>query len=127
MIKKLITLFKLGRKVAKSDILNIASKFKKPPVSITILFQLLSISFSKDANSLENVISFLLKILLIIIFIFIGTSALLYKFAQINILLFKFLIDGSSLIFSDNKSSTDKVGLLRFNLLIISKFQNLTF
>ena len=47
MIKKLITLFKLGRKVAKSDILNIASKFKKPPLAITILFQLLSISFSK--------------------------------------------------------------------------------
>ena len=47
MIKKLITLFKLGRKVAKSDILNIASKFKKPPLAVTILFQLLSISFSK--------------------------------------------------------------------------------
>jgi len=47
MIKKLITLFKLGRKVAKSDILSIASKFKKPPIAITILFQLLSISFSK--------------------------------------------------------------------------------
>ena len=29
MIKKLITLFKLGRKIAKSDILSIASKFKK--------------------------------------------------------------------------------------------------
>ena len=47
MIKKLITLFKLGRKIAKSDILSIASKFKKPPLAITILFQLLSISFSK--------------------------------------------------------------------------------
>ena len=47
MIKKLITLFKLGRKVAKSDILKIASKFKKPPLGITILFQLLSFSFSK--------------------------------------------------------------------------------
>ena len=47
MIKKLVTLFKLGRKVAKSDILNIASKFKKPPLAVTILFQLLSISFSK--------------------------------------------------------------------------------
>ena len=40
MIKKLITLFKLARKIAKSDILNIASKFKKPPLAITILFQL---------------------------------------------------------------------------------------
>ena len=28
MLKKLITLFKLGRKIAKSDILDIASKFK---------------------------------------------------------------------------------------------------
>ena len=48
MIKKLITLFKLGRKIAKSDILSIASKFKKPHLAITILFQLLSISFSKS-------------------------------------------------------------------------------
>ena len=47
MLKKLITLFKLGRKIAKSDILDIASKFKKPPVAITILFQLLAISFEK--------------------------------------------------------------------------------
>ena len=47
MIKKLITLFRLGRKVAKSDILNVASKFKKPPLAVTILFQLLSFSFSK--------------------------------------------------------------------------------
>ena len=50
MIKKLITLFKLGRKIARSDILKIASKFKKPPLVITILFQLLSISFEKKEN-----------------------------------------------------------------------------
>ena len=54
MIKKFITLFKLGRKVAKSDILNIASKFKKPPVAITIIFQLLSISFSKNNQQKLN-------------------------------------------------------------------------
>ena len=54
MIKKLITLFKLGRKIAKSDILNIASKFKKPPILITILFQLLSISFSKNKQKNYN-------------------------------------------------------------------------
>ena len=54
MIKKLITLFKLGRKVAKSDILSIASKFKKPPVALTILFQLLSISFSKNNQQKLN-------------------------------------------------------------------------
>ena len=47
MIKKLITLFKLGRKIARSDVLKIASKFKKPPLVVTILFQILSISFEK--------------------------------------------------------------------------------
>ena len=46
MFKKIITLFKLGRKVAKSDILNITSKFKKPPIVIKILFKILSFSFS---------------------------------------------------------------------------------
>ena len=54
MIKKLITLFKLARKIAKSDILSIASKFKKPPLAITILFQLLSISFSKSEKQNLN-------------------------------------------------------------------------
>ena len=47
MIKKLITLFNLGRKVAKSDILNIASKFKKPPLAIKYYFKFYLISFSK--------------------------------------------------------------------------------
>ena len=46
MISKLITLFKLGRKVAKSDILEITSKFQEPPLAIKILFKILSISFS---------------------------------------------------------------------------------
>ena len=46
MIKQLLTLFKLGRKLAKSDILNVVSKFKKPPLAIKILFQILSFSFS---------------------------------------------------------------------------------
>ena len=46
MIKKLIILFKLGRKVACSDILNIVSKFKEPPLAIKILFKILSFSFS---------------------------------------------------------------------------------
>ena len=52
MIKKLITLFKLGRKVAKSDILNITSKFQEPPLSIKILFKILSFSFS-PTNKIE--------------------------------------------------------------------------
>ena len=46
MISKLITLFKLGRKVAKSDILEITSKFQEPPLAVKILFKILSFSFS---------------------------------------------------------------------------------
>ena len=47
MIRKLITLFKLGKKIAKSDILSIASKFKKPPLALTFLFRILSFSLQK--------------------------------------------------------------------------------
>ena len=54
MIKKLITLFKLGRKVAKSDILEIASKFQEPPLIIKILFKILAFSFSKKKNFETN-------------------------------------------------------------------------
>ena len=42
MIKKLVTLFRLARKIAKSDILNIASNFQKPPLAIKIFFKFLS-------------------------------------------------------------------------------------
>ena len=55
MIKKFITLFKLARKIAKSDILNISSKFKKPPLLLIILFQLLSFSLSKkELNNIDK-------------------------------------------------------------------------
>ena len=47
MIKKFITLFKLGRKVAKSDLLKITSKFHEPPLLIKILFKILAFSFSE--------------------------------------------------------------------------------
>jgi ubiquinone biosynthesis protein len=47
MIKKIIVLFRLGRKVAKSDILEIISKFQKPPIIIKILFKVLAFSFSE--------------------------------------------------------------------------------
>jgi len=47
MIKKLITLFKLARKIAKSDILNIASKFKKPPLAVTYYFNFYQFHFLK--------------------------------------------------------------------------------
>jgi len=46
MIKKLFTLLKIGRKLALSDALNIASKFHKPPLIVKIFFQILSLSFS---------------------------------------------------------------------------------
>ena len=46
MIKKLIILFKLGRKVAKSDILDIISKFHEPPLAIKVLFKILSSKIS---------------------------------------------------------------------------------
>ena len=54
MIKKLYILFKLGRKLAKSDALSIFTKFHNPPIGIKILFYLLSLSFSKKDNSLVN-------------------------------------------------------------------------
>ena len=55
MLKKLFTLFKLGRKLAKSDVLNIVSKFKKPPLGIRILFGILSFSFSNSHRTNLNI------------------------------------------------------------------------
>ena len=56
MIKKIFTLFKLGRKIAKSDLLDIVSKFQKPPLAVIILFKVLSFSFfqKKQINYNEN-------------------------------------------------------------------------
>ena len=54
MIKKIITLFKLGRKIAKSNILDIISKFNEPPTVIKIIFKILSFSFSNKQNIDEN-------------------------------------------------------------------------
>ena len=48
MIKKIITLFKLGRKIARSDIISITSKFQEPPLIVKILFKILSISFTSN-------------------------------------------------------------------------------
>ena len=54
MIKKIITLFKLGRKIAKSDILNVISKFQEPPLSVKILFKILSFSFTSPKQIVSN-------------------------------------------------------------------------
>ena len=48
MIKKLIILFKLGRKLAKSDALKIATRFNEPPLLVKVLFNILSFSFSNN-------------------------------------------------------------------------------
>ena len=78
MFKKIVTLFKLGRKIAKSDILSITSKFQEPPLIVKVLFKLLSFSFSskkqldmnKDegerlSSSLESILSNLVNFLLL--------------------------------------------------------------
>ena len=54
MIKKIITLFKLARKIAKSDILNIIAKFQEPPLIIKILFKILSFSLSPQEKKGQN-------------------------------------------------------------------------
>ena len=54
MIKNIINLFKLGRKVAKSDILSITSKFQEPPLLIKILFKILSFSFNSKKKINDN-------------------------------------------------------------------------
>ena len=48
MIKKIIILFKLARKIALSDALNVISKIQKPPLIINFFFSIFSISFKKD-------------------------------------------------------------------------------
>ena len=53
MIKKIITLFKLGRKLAKSDALIIISKFIHPPPIIKIVFKILGFSLIKKQEISE--------------------------------------------------------------------------
>ena len=54
MIKKIITLLKLGRKLAKSDALVIVSKFINPPLSIKLVFKILGFSLTKKKEINEN-------------------------------------------------------------------------
>jgi len=56
MIKRLFILFKLCRKIAKSDALKIATKFNEPPFLIKILFKIIGFSFLKnnEKNQIEN-------------------------------------------------------------------------
>ena len=55
MIGRLIILFKIGRKLAQSEILDIFSKFHKVPTSIKIFFYFLSFSFKKKDEINYNI------------------------------------------------------------------------
>ena len=56
MINKIITLFKIARKLAQSDAMEIISKIHEPPKIIKFFFYLLSFSFSnnKKINNLNE-------------------------------------------------------------------------
>ena len=56
MIKRLFILFKLGRKLAKSDALLIITKFSEPPIAIKIIFKIIGFSFSNknQVNQIEK-------------------------------------------------------------------------
>ncbi len=55
MIKRLVILFKIGRKLGQSGILDIFSKFHEVPKSIKILFYLLSFSLKKKSEVNYNI------------------------------------------------------------------------
>ena len=54
MITKILTLFKLARKIAKSEAIKIISKTHEPPLLIKIIFNTLSFTFSKDTKKELN-------------------------------------------------------------------------
>ena len=54
MIKKLITLFKIGRKLALSDAMHIISKIYEIPILIKIFFSLLAVFGKKNLNQNIN-------------------------------------------------------------------------
>ena len=54
MIKRFVIIFKIGRKLAQSGILDIFSNFHEVPKSIRILFYLLSFSLKKRDEGIWN-------------------------------------------------------------------------
>ena len=54
MINRLYILFKLGRKLAKSDALKIATKFNEPPFVIKMLFKIIGFTFS-NSNEVSQI------------------------------------------------------------------------
>ena len=53
MINKLFLLFKIGRKLARSDALEIIYNFHKPPLVIKYIFNILAFSFSKNKKNIN--------------------------------------------------------------------------
>ena len=53
MITKILTLFKIARRIAQSDIINIISKFHEVPKIVKFFSYILSFSFS-NSNKLNN-------------------------------------------------------------------------
>ena len=54
MITKIIILFKLARRIAKSEAIKVISKTHEPPLLIKIILNVLSFSFSKDSKKELN-------------------------------------------------------------------------
>ncbi len=57
MLKKIYILFKIARKLAKSDALKVISKFHKPPKILELFFYLMSFSLTKNKLEYSNNIS----------------------------------------------------------------------
>ncbi len=53
MITKILTLFKIARKIAQSDVINIISEFHEVPKTIKFFFYILSFSFTAS-KKLDN-------------------------------------------------------------------------
>ena len=53
MITKILTLFKIARRIAQSDIINIISRFHEVPKTVKFFSYMLSFSFS-NSNKLDN-------------------------------------------------------------------------
>ena len=54
MIKKIVTLFAIGRKLALSDAMHIISKIYEIPLIIKIFFSLIGLFGKKDFNQSQN-------------------------------------------------------------------------
>ena len=55
MIKKIFTLFKIVRKLAVSDALEIIYKFHKPPLFVRVFFKIFSLSFNRTNSENMNI------------------------------------------------------------------------